>query len=113
MNDIVAKNPDNVDKPHYFIDGSYRSVAELPSCFIGKGTYNHGWRWSEHAGAQTGKPSERHVGYVLSGNMVVKSADDHGGEVTVGPGEAFETGPNHDAWVLGNEPCIALDFTAK
>ncbi len=30
--------------------------------------------------------------------------------VEAGPGELFEVGPNHDAWVSGNEPCIALDF---
>jgi hypothetical protein len=30
--------------------------------------------------------------------------------VTVGPGEAFEVGPGHDAWVVGDEPCVALDF---
>jgi mannose-6-phosphate isomerase-like protein (cupin superfamily) len=40
--------------------------------------------------------------------MVVRGAD--GREVTVGPGEAFEVGPGHDAWVVGDEPCVALDF---
>lgn len=28
----------------------------------------------------------------------------------VGPGDAFEVGPAHGAWVIGEEPCIALDF---
>jgi hypothetical protein len=40
--------------------------------------------------------------------MVVRGAD--GREVTVGPGEAFEAAPGHDAWVAGDEPRVALDF---
>ena len=27
-----------------------------------------------------------------------------------GPGEIFEIPPGHDAWVVGDEPWIALDF---
>ena len=37
--------------------------------------------------------------------------DDTGFEQEVGPGDAFEVTPGHDAWVIGSEPCIALDFT--
>jgi len=40
--------------------------------------------------------------------MMIRAAN--GREIKVGPGEAFEVGPGHDAWVVGPEPCIALDF---
>jgi hypothetical protein len=40
--------------------------------------------------------------------MIVRGTD--GKEVPVGPGDAFEVKPGHDAWVVGNEPCVALDF---
>jgi hypothetical protein len=59
-------------------------------------------------GKKTGKTSMGHVGYVLSGRMAVRGAQ--GKEITVGPGEAFEVGPGHDAWVVGDAPCVALDF---
>lgn len=36
--------------------------------------------------------------------------DSAGIETEVGPYEAFEVGPGHDAWVVGDEPCVALDF---
>jgi hypothetical protein len=111
MDKIVSQNPDRGNYFHEFQDGSIRNVAELETVYIGKGTYKPGWRWSEDAGSQTGKPSERHIGYVLSGQFSVKSAD--GNENKVGPGEAFEVGPNHDVWVSSNEPCIALDFEVK
>lgn len=92
-----------------FLDGSTRSDARLRSAIVGYGVYRPGWKWSLHAGAQTGKPSENHVGYVISGRMVIQGAA--GAEREVGPGEAFEVGPGHDAWVVGDEPCRALDFT--
>jgi hypothetical protein len=45
---------------------------------------------------------------VISSHMAVCAKD--GTEVEVGPGEAFVAAPGHDAWVVGDEPCIALDF---
>jgi len=34
-------------------------------------------------------------------------------EVTVEPGDAFEATPGHDARVVGDEPCVTLDFWAQ
>lgn len=48
------------------------------------------------------------LGYILSGIMTIK--DTSGIETEVGPAEAFEVGPGHDAWVVGDESCVALDF---
>ena len=80
----------------------------LRSCAVGLATHNPGWKWNSHAGAQTVKPSENHIAYIISGNIVVKNST--GIEIEVGSGEAFEVGSGHAAWVIGNEPCIALDF---
>jgi hypothetical protein len=47
---------------------------------------------------------------VISGRLAVQGPD---GTITVvGPGEAFFAPPGHDAWVVGDEPCVALDFAA-
>lgn len=78
---------------------------------VGLGHFRPGWVWSRHAGAQTGKESQEHIGIVQSGRIAVKSAD--GSEIEVGPGDAFEVGPGHDAWVLGTEMCVALDVSLK
>ena len=91
-----------------FLDGSRRRAAALPAIRIARGVYRPGWRWSLHAGPQSGLPSAAHIGYVESGRMGVRGAD--GQEVTVGPGEVFSVGPGHDAWVIGVDPCVALDF---
>ena len=92
-----------------FLDGSKRTAGILETIAIGKGEYLPGWKWSKHTGAMTGKESEAHIGYILSGEMIIKNSE--GKETRVGPGEAFEVGPGHDAWVTGNDSCIALDFT--
>jgi quercetin dioxygenase-like cupin family protein len=72
------------------------------------GSYQPWWKWSLHADPQTGKQSENHVGYIISGR--VKVQDTTGIEKEIRPGYAFEIGPGSDAWVIGDEPCIALDF---
>jgi len=99
---------DNPKLSWTFLDGSKRTAVILDSVAIGKGEYLPGWKWSKHAGAMTGKKSESHIGYIISGEMIIKGAD--GKETKVGPGEAFEVQPNHDAWIVGNKSCIALDF---
>ena len=78
---------------------------------IGLGRFNPGWVWSKHAGAQTGIESQNHIGIIQSGKMAVKSVD--GSTIEVGPGDAFEVGPGHDAWVVGNDTCVALDVSFK
>jgi len=105
---IVKGKPAESGNVRRFIDGSIRYSILLRSVSIGLGTYNPGWKWSLHAGAQTGKTAENHIGYIISGSMMVQ--DSTGSEMEVGPGEAFEVGPGGDAWVIGEEPCIALDF---
>lgn len=106
--EIVIADPSSFGTTWEFLDGSKRSAVNLSSSFVGIGTYQPGWRWSEHVGRQTGKPSENHIGYILSGSLTVKSAS--GDESVIRPGEAFELAPGHDAWVNGSEPCVALDF---
>lgn len=76
---------------------------------IGLGHFKPGWVWSEHAGAKTGMKSQSHIGIIQSGKMAVKNAD--GSEIEIGPGDAFEVGPGHNAWVVGDETCVALDIS--
>ena len=105
---VISAAADNLETRRVFLDGSTRSHARLRSVAVGFGVYQPGWRWSRHAAPQTGKPSENHVGYVLSGAMMVQ--DTKGQEQRVEPGLAFEIEAGGDAWVVGPEPCTALDF---
>jgi hypothetical protein len=49
-----------------------------------------------------------HVGYVVSGRLVVRMDD--GSEQEIGPGDAVAIPPGHDAWTVGDVPCVMLDF---
>ena len=92
-----------------FLDGSEYWVKEMPSVRIGLGHFRPGWAWSKHAGPQTNVESQSHIGIIQSGRIRVKDAD--GTEMEVGPGDVFEVGPGHDAWVVGDETCVALDVS--
>ena len=105
---IVVGNPNTMGKTRTFLDGSTRSYMPLRTAAVGCGRYQPGWRWSRHAAPQTGKTADNHVGYILSGSLMVSDPD--GNEAIIGAGDAFELGPGADAWVAGDEPCIALDF---
>ena len=108
MSTILSGHADNDETRRTFADGSSRSFALLRTAAVGLGVYEPGWRWSTHVGAFTGKPSENHIGYVVSGTFMVMDVEGETREV--GPGEAFEIRAGSDAWVLGDEICTALDF---
>jgi uncharacterized cupin superfamily protein len=48
------------------------------------------------------------LGYVLSGRM--KVVMDDGTEAEVGPGDVCSIAPGHDAWTVGDEACVTIDF---
>ena len=52
-----------------------------------------------------------HQGLVVSGRLRI--AMDDGPEMDVGPGDLFEIPAGHDAWVLGDEPWVSVDFTGR
>jgi len=50
-----------------------------------------------------------HTLYILSGRMHIAMSD--GTEFELGPGDAAVIAPGHDAWTVGDEPCVAVDTT--
>jgi class 3 adenylate cyclase len=87
-------------------------VVELDDRVVGRMTYEPGWRWSTDIKPIAGTESceFHHVGVTLSGRLRVQMPD--GTELEVGPGDVFEFPPGHDAWVVGDEPWVSVDFEA-
>ncbi len=72
-----------------------------------------GWKWSECVKpvAGTDRCQVHHVGFIQSGTMHVVHED--GTELELGPGSAYEILPGHDAWVVGEEGCVAYEFESR
>jgi class 3 adenylate cyclase len=85
-------------------------IVELDDTVVGRMTYEPGWRWSVDVQpiAGTDTCQYHHLGVTLSGRLRVQMPD--GTELEVGPGDVFEIPPGHDAWVVGDEPWVSVDF---
>ena len=93
--------------PHGRID-----VVDLDDTVVGRMTYEPGWRWSVDVRpiAGTDTCQYHHLGVTLSGRLRAQMAD--GTELEIAPGDVFEIPPGHDAWVVGDEPWVSVDFEA-
>ena len=88
-------------------------VVTLSGTQVLKGRFDPGWRWSEHVRPSPAPTSAQspHFLYVISGRMGVKMDDGTEGET--GPNQVTRLEPGHDAWVIGDEPCVVVDFGAS
>ncbi len=87
-------------------------VVVLEDTVVGRMTYEPGWRWSVDVRPLAGTDAcqYHHLGVTLSGRLRIMMAD--GTELEIGPGDVFEIPPGHDAWVVGDEPWVSIDFEA-
>ena len=113
MPSLEAKTFDKPDETRPFVANGRMEVVKVGGHSVGRGTFEPGWRWSEHVRplAETEACEASHVGYILSGRMVVRMND--GTEAEAGPGAVVVIDPGHDAWIVGDEPCVFVDFGAS
>lgn len=78
---------------------------------IGKLTLEPGWRWSKHVKPIAGTEwcEAPHFQYHVSGRLHILTSD--GKEFEAGPGEVTTLPGGHDAWVIGNDPVILIDWS--
>jgi hypothetical protein len=99
-------SPDEVRRP----ENTTVEVVKIGGGEIGRYTFQPGWRWAEHIKPVVGTEScqTEHVGYVVSGRLHVESDDGTNGEVT--PGSVYRIAPGHDAWVVGDQAVVVVEF---
>jgi class 3 adenylate cyclase len=87
-------------------------VVELDDRVVAKISWQPGWRWSVDVKPIVGTQycQSHHVGVALQGRLRVQMAD--GIELEFAAGDVLEIPPGHDAWVLGDEPFVSVDFEA-
>ena len=109
MAEAQQKNLGNPDEVRTF-DHGRMEVVQIGGGTVGKATFEPGWRWSDHVKPIAGTESceAPHFGYIVSGRMGIKMND--GRQFEAGPGEVVVVPPGHDGWVVGQEPCVFLDW---
>ena len=108
---LQRKSFSTPDKVRVFPSGRI-DIVTLDETAVGRFVFQPGWRWSKDVQPVTGTRScqHRHVGYTISGSLEV--CMEEGTRLVIGPGEAYEIPPGHDAWVLGDEPWDSVEFTS-
>jgi hypothetical protein len=109
MANIVTKSFDAPDEKRT-PDKAQLDVVDLGTTKAARLTAQPGWSWSSCIKPVVGGDScqARHVGAVTAGRLHVKHDD--GTEVDLGPGDAYVIEPGHDAWVIGDEAVVGLEF---
>jgi uncharacterized cupin superfamily protein len=107
---MIRKNTNQPDETRRFDKGRI-DITNVGDTSIGRAIMEPGWKWSTSVKpiVKTDSCQINHTMYVISGKMHVKMDD--GSEQEFGPGDTGIVPPGHDAWVVGNEPFVGVDFT--
>jgi len=110
MAGIQIKSLDTPDERRAFERGA-ADVATVGGTTVGRAVLQPGWRWSEHLKPVVGTDSceVSHTGYVVSGRLRVVMDD--GAEAEIGPADVYVIPPGHDAWTVGDQPFVSVDFS--
>ena len=85
-------------------------LVKVGGATVGRATFQPGWRWSQSVKplVNTKSCEAPHFQYHVSGTLRIKMDD--GTEVECKAGDVSLLPTGHDAWVVGNEPVVVVDF---
>jgi hypothetical protein len=77
---------------------------------VGRMVFQPGWRWSNDVKPIAKTPSchAPHFQYHISGRLGIRMDD--GTEFIAEPGDVTALPSGHDAWVVGDEPAVVVDW---
>jgi hypothetical protein len=109
MEKFDLKSFDNPDEVREVPNGRLELV-KIGDSTIGRATFQPGWKWSESIKplVKTESCEASHFEYQVSGVMHVRMED--GTEFDCHPGDVYFLPAGHDAWVVGDEPVVMVDF---
>ncbi|MEP7179274.1 MAG: nuclear transport factor 2 family protein [Pseudonocardiales bacterium] len=113
MAEVLISNLERDGETRPFAAHGHAVVGSAGGEAVLRGVFEPGWRWSADIApiAGTATCQTRHLGYVLSGRMQIKLED--GREAVIEAGDLFDLPAGHDAWVLGDEPCVMIDHSPE
>ena len=77
---------------------------------VGRLIFEPGWRWSHDVQPVAGTPSceAPHMQFHVSGRLAIRMDD--GTEFVAVPGDVTSLPSGHDAWVVGDESVVTVDW---
>ena len=85
-------------------------IVNLDETYIARLSWEPGWRWSKDVKpiAKTESCEAPHFQYHVSGRLAIRMDD--GTEFVAEPGDVTSLPSGHDAWVVGDEPAVVVDW---
>jgi hypothetical protein len=108
---IILKHLDDPDERYDYGSAGDLGITYAGDSMVARSVMLPGWSWDEYVKPHTDGDQScqlTHHEYVVSGQ--IRYLTDEGDEVVAGPGDHLWIGPGHRAWVVGDEPCVTVDF---
>jgi len=114
---VQVARTDNVDVKDFTQPDEVRSFGHgrlelitVAGAEIGRLVLQPGWRWSNDVKPLAGTDlcEAPHFQYQVSGRLHLVTAE--GQEFELTPGQVVAVGRGHDAWVVGDEPVVLVDW---
>ncbi len=85
-------------------------IVKVGGAEIGRLVFQPGWRWSNDVKPIAGTDSctAPHFQYHVAGRLAVQMDD--GTQFVAEPGDITSLPSGHDAWVVGDEPVVTVDW---
>ena len=109
MEKAVKKSFEKPDEVREFPHGRVELV-KIGGVTVGRAVFEPGWRWKTSLQPLAGTKSceAPHFQYHVSGVLRIRMDD--GTEFECRKGDVSLLPSGHDAWVVGNEPVVVVDF---
>jgi hypothetical protein len=100
---------DSPDERREFANGC-AEILNVGGGQVGRLILQPGWRWSNDVKPIAGTSSceAPHFQYHVSGRLAILMDD--GTQFVAGPGDVTALPSGHDAWVIGDEPVVTVDW---
>ncbi len=88
----------------------HAEIVSVGGAQIGRMVFEPGWRWSNDVKPIAGTASceAPHFQYHVSGRLAIRMDD--GDEFVAEAGDITSLPSGHDAWVVGDEPVVVVDW---
>jgi class 3 adenylate cyclase len=90
----------------------HAEIVNLGEANVGRSQWEPGWRWMTHLAPVAGTETcqVHHLGLSVSGWLRVQT--NAGESMDIPPQSIYEIPPGHDAWVVGDEPWVTIEWTS-